>query len=160
MKRLMVMPNNQISERRKSTTRTFLRTFFLVVLLVLAVVDIVYVAKTCSGLKGQVELKKHNEKCFNNLDVEQISALKGRSLFNKRETKDNSVFLREIGPIPKGKFISSFSEVGEASYEYMQEYVAYRNRLAYYTVRVPRRDYFGFIEYDEEERSKIVKEPY
>lgn len=32
--------------------------------------------------------------------------------------------------------------------------------MVYYTVKIPRRDYFGNIEYDEEERTKYVKEPY
>lgn len=94
------------------------------------------------------------------MEKEQISALKTRSLFKNRATKDNSDFLREIGPIPNGKFLSSFSEVGEGKYEYWQNYVAYRDRLVYYTVNIPRRDYFGNIEYDEEKRTKYVKEPY
>lgn len=70
------------------------------------------------------------------MEKEQISALKTRSLFKNRATKDNSDFLREIGPIPNGKFLSSFSEVGEGKYEYWQNYVAYRDRLVYYTVNI------------------------
>lgn len=152
--------NIQSSERKKNGKRAFSGIFIVVVLLVISVIAIVYIAITSVSLKEQMDLKKHNIKFFDNLEKEQISALKTRSLFKNRATKDNSDFLREIGPIPNGKFLSSFSEVGEGKYEYWQNYVAYRDRLVYYTVNIPRRDYFGNIEYDEEKRTKYVKEPY
>ncbi|MBV3440907.1 hypothetical protein KSW89_07400 [Prevotella copri] len=152
--------NIQSSEKKKNGKRAFSGIFIVVVLLVISVIAIVYIAITSVSLKEQMDLKKHNIKFFDNLEKEQISALKTRSLFKNRATKDNSDFLREIGPIPNGKFLSSFSEVGEGKYEYWQNYVAYRDRLVYYTVNIPRRDYFGNIEYDEEKRTKYVKEPY
>lgn len=152
--------NIQSSERKKTGKRAFSGIFIVVVLLVISVSAIVYIAITSASLKEQIDLKKHNIEFFDNLEKEQISALKTRSLFKNKTTKDNSDFLREIGPIPNGKFLSSFSEVGEGKYEYRQNFVAYNDRLVYYTVNIPRRDYFGNIEYDEEERTKYVKEPY
>lgn len=156
----MLKGNIQSSERKKTGKSAFSGISIVVVLLVISVSAIVYIAIPSASLKEQIDLKKHNIEFFDNLEKEQISALKIRSLFKNRVTKDNSDFLREIGPIPNGKFLSSFSEVGEGNYEYRQKYVAYRDRLVYYTVNIPRRDYFGNIEYDEEERTKIVKEPY
>ena len=150
----------RIDEREKTGKRAFSGIFIVVILLVISVIAIVYIAITSASLKEQMDLKKYNIEFFDNLEKEQISALKTRSLFKNRATKDNSDFLREIGPIPNGKFLSSFSEVGDGKYEYRQKYVAYRDILVYYTVKIPRRDYFGNIEYDEEERTKYVKEPY
>lgn len=56
-----------------------------------------YIAIPSASLKEQIDLKKHNIEFFDNLEKEQISALKIRSLFKNRVTKDNSDFLREIG---------------------------------------------------------------
>lgn len=120
--------NIQSSERKKTGKSAFSGISIVVVLLVISVSAIVYIAIPSASLKEQIDLKKHNIEFFDNLEKEQISALKIRSLFKNRVTKDNSDFLREIGPIPNGKFLSSFSEVGEGNYEYRQKYVAYRDR--------------------------------
>ena len=83
--------------------------------------------------------------------------------FDKKETKDNSEQLKEIGPIPEGKFVSSFDGKGEGTYGYWKPYLAMRSRAVYYTKKVPQRyvdDYFGRIEFEELEKVKYVNEPY
>lgn len=116
----------------------------------------------------ELTLKEHNEKFFVNFDKEQFSVLKSSHYFDKKETKDNSEQLKEIGPIPEGKFVSSFDGKGEGKYGYWKPYLAMGSRAVYYTEKVPQRylsgeiirDYYGRIEYEEVEKVKYVNEPY
>ncbi len=152
----------------KKTKPNLLLKSSILILLVIALCPILYVAKTSLTLKKRIELQKHNEESFNNLEKERISVAKNCKFFEKRETKDNSDFLREIGPIPEGKFISSFSGEGEGTYDYRQNYMAYGKRAVSYLAKEPRRyydgslvrDYFGNVEYEEVEKVKYVTEPY
>ena len=94
--------------------------------------------------------------------------LKNSHYFDKKETKDNSEQLKEIGPIPEGKFVSSFNGKGEGIYGYWKPYLAMGSRAVYYTEKVPQRylsgeiirDFWGRIEYEEVEKVKYVNEPY
>ena len=119
-------------------------------------------------LKVELTLKEHNEKFFVNFDKEHFSVLKSSHYFDEKETKDNSEQLKEIGPIPEGKFVSSFDGKGEGKYGYWKPYLAMGSRAVYYTEKVPQRylsgeiirDYYGRIEYEEVEKVKYVNEPY
>ena len=73
--------NIQSPERKKTGKRAFSGIFIVVVLLVISVSAIVYIAIPSASLKEQIDLKKHNIEFFDNLEKEQISALKIRSLF-------------------------------------------------------------------------------
>ena len=94
--------------------------------------------------------------------------LKSSHYFDEKETKDNSEQLKEIGPIPEGKFVSSFDGKGEGKYGYWKPYLAMGSRAVYYTEKGPQRylsgeiirDYYGRIEYEEVEKVKYVNEPY
>ena len=139
--------------------------FFLnyVICLLIAIISIIYVSNVVTTLKAELTLKEHNEKFFVNFDKEQFSVLKSSHYFDKKETKDNSEQLKEIGPIPEGKFVSSFDGKGEGTYGYWKPYLSMRSRAVYYTKKVPQRyfdDYFGRIEFEELEKVKYVNEPY
>lgn len=136
--------------------------------LLIAIISIIYVSNIVPTLKVELTLKEHNEKFFVNFDKEQFSVLKSSHYFDKKETKDNSEQLKEIGPIPEGKFVSSFDGKGEGKYGYWKPYLAMGSRAVYYTEKVPQRylsgeiirDYYGRIEYEEVEKVKYVNEPY
>ena len=139
--------------------------FFLnyVICLLIAIISIIYVSNVVTTLKAELTLKEHNEKFFVNFDKEQFSVLKSSHYFDKKETKDNSEQLKEIGPIPEGKFVSSFDGKGEGTYGYWKPYLAMRSRAVYYTKKVPQRyfdDYFGRIDFEELEKVEYVNEPY
>ena len=139
-----------------------------VICLLIAIISIIYVSNIVPTLKVELTLKEHNEKFFVNFDKEQFSVLKSSHYFDKKETKDNSEQLKEIGPIPEGKFVSSFDGKGERKYGYWKPYLAMGSRAVYYTEKVPQRylsgeiirDYYGRIEYEEVEKVKYVNEPY
>lgn len=138
-------------------------TLACVICLLIAIISIIYVSNIVPTLKVELTLKEHNEKFFVNFDKEQFSVLKSSHYFDKKETKDNSEQLKEIGPIPEGKFVSSFDGKGEGTYGYWKPYLAMRSRAVYYTKKVPQRyvdDYFGRIEFEELEKVKYVNEPY
>lgn len=134
----------------------------------IAIISIIYVSNVVPTLKAELALKEHNEKFFVDFDKEHFSVLKSSQYFNKRETKDNSEQLKEIGPIPEGKFVSSFGGKEEGTYGYWKPYLAMGSRAVYYTEKVPQRyfngeivrDYWGRIEYEEVEKVKYVNEPY
>lgn len=134
----------------------------------IAIISIVYVSNVAPTLKAKLALKEHNEKFFVNYDKEQISVLKSSSYFDKKGTKDNSEQLKEIGPIPTGKFVASFEGKGDGVHGYWKPYLATGSRAVYYTERAPRRyydgeivrDVWGRIEYEEVEKVKYVNEPY
>lgn len=143
-------------------------TLACVICLLIAIISIIYVSNIVPTLKVELTLKEHNEKFFVNFDKEQFSVLKSSHYFDKKETKDNSEQLKEIGPIPEGKFVSSFDGKGERKYGYWKPYLAMGSRAVYYTEKVPQRylsgeiirDYYGRIEYEEVEKVKYVNEPY
>ena len=143
-------------------------TLACVVCLLIAIISIIYVSNVVPTLKSELALKEHNEKFFVNFDKEQFSVLKNSHYFDKKETKDNSEQLKEIGPIPEGKFVSSFNGKGEGIYGYWKPYLAMGSRAVYYTEKVPQRylsgeiirDFWGRIEYEEVEKVKYVNEPY
>ena len=143
-------------------------TLACVICLLIAIISIIYVSNIVPTLKVELTLKEHNEKFFVNFDKEQFSVLKSSHYFDKKETKDNSEQLKEIGPIPEGKFVSSFDGKGEGKYGYWKPYLAMGSRAVYYTEKVPQRylsgeiirDYYGRIEYEEVEKVKYVNEPY
>ena len=143
-------------------------TLACVICLLIAIISIIYVSNIVPTLKVELILKEHNEKFFVNFDKEQFSVLKSSHYFDKKETKDNSEQLKEIGPIPEGKFVSSFNGKGEGIYGYWKPYLAMGSRAVYYTEKVPQRylsgeiirDYYGRIEYEEVEKVKYVNEPY
>lgn len=143
-------------------------TLACVICLLIAIISIIYVSNIVPILKVELTLKEHNEKFFVNFDKEQFSVLKSSHYFDKKETKDNSEQLKEIGPIPEGKFVSSFDGKGEGKYGYWKPYLAMGSRAVYYTEKVPQRylsgeiirDYYGRIEYEEVEKVKYVNEPY
>lgn len=70
----------------------------------------------CPDIEVGVGTKEHNEKFFVNFDKEQFSVLKNSHYFDKKETKDNSEQLKEIGPIPEE---SLFLLLMEKEREYM-----------------------------------------
>ena len=143
-------------------------TLACVICLLIAIISIIYVSNIVPTLKVELTLKEHNEKFFVNFDKEQFSVLKSSHYFDKKETKDNSRQLKEIGPIPEGKFVSSFNGKGEGIYGYWKPYLAMGSRAVYYTEKVPQRylsgeiirDFWGRIEYEEVEKVKYVNEPY
>lgn len=143
-------------------------TLACVICLLIAIISIIYVSNIVPTLKVELTLKEHNEKFFVNFDKEQFSVLKSSHYFDKKETKNNSEQLKEIGPIPEGKFVSSFDGKGEGKYGYWKPYLAMGSRAVYYTEKVPQRylsgeiirDYYGRIEYEEVEKVKYVNEPY
>lgn len=143
-------------------------TLACVICLLIAIISIIYVSNIVPTLKVELTLKEHNEKFFVNYDKEQFSVLKSSHYFDKKETKDNSEQLKEFGPIPEGKFVSSFDGKGEGKYGYWKPYLAMGSRAVYYTEKVPQRylsgeiirDYYGRIEYEEVEKVKYVNEPY
>ena len=143
-------------------------TLACVICLLIAIISIIYVSNIVPTLKVELTLKEHNEKFFVNFDKEQFSVLKSSHYFDKKETKDNSEQLKEIGPIPEGKFVSSFNGKGEGIYGYWKPYLAMGSRAVYYTEKVPQRylsgeiirDFWGRIEYEEVEKVKYVNEPY
>ena len=143
-------------------------TLACVICLLIAIISIIYVSNIVPTLKVELTLKEHNEKFFVNFDKEHFSVLKSSHYFDKKETKDNSEQLKEIGPIPEGKFVSSFDGKGEGKYGYWKPYLAMGSRAVYYTEKVPQRylsgeiirDYYGRIEYEEVEKVKYVNEPY
>lgn len=143
-------------------------TLACVICLLIAIISIIYVSNIVPTLKVELTLKEHNEKFFVNFDKEQFSVLKSSHYFDKKKTKDNSEQLKEIGPIPEGKFVSSFDGKGEGKYGYWKPYLAMGSRAVYYTEKVPQRylsgeiirDYYGRIEYEEVEKVKYVNEPY
>ena len=138
-------------------------TLACVICLLIAIISIIYVSNVVPTLKSELALKEHNEKFFVNFDKEQFSVLKSSHYFDKKETKDNSEQLKEIGPIPEGKFVSSFDGKGEGTYGYWKPYLSMRSRAVYYTKKVPQRyfdDYFGRIEFEELEKVEYVNEPY
>lgn len=143
-------------------------TLACVICLLIAIISIIYVSNIVPTLKVELTLKEHNEKFFVNFDKEQFSVLKSSHYFDKKETKDNSEQLKEIGPIPEGKFVSSFDGKGEGKYGYWKPYLAMGSRAVYCTEKVPQRylsgeiirDYYGRIEYEEVEKVKYVNEPY
>ena len=148
--------------------QSILHNVCIVVLLVISTIFILYVAKIAPTLKRQIALQKHNKEYFDNLKEEKLSVLKSCKLFEKRETKDNTVLLREIGPIPNGKFISSFAGEGEGTYSYREKYRAYGKRAIHYMAKEPRRyfdgsfmrDYWGHVIYEDVEKVKWVTGPY
>lgn len=143
-------------------------TLACVICLLIAIISIIYISNILPTLKVELTLKEHNEKFFVNFDKEHFSVLKSSHYFDKKETKDNSEQLKEIGPIPEGKFVSSFDGKGEGKYGYWKPYLAMGSRAFYYTEKVPQRylsgeiirDYYGRIEYEEVEKVKYVNEPY
>lgn len=143
-------------------------TLACVICLLIAIISIIYVSNIVPTLKVELTLKEHNEKFFVNFDKEQFSVLKSSHYFDKKETKDNSEQLKEIGPIPEGKFVSSFNGKGEGIYGYWKPYLAIGSKAVYYTEKVPQRylsgeiirDFWGRIEYEEVEKVKYVNEPY
>ena len=143
-------------------------TLACVICLLIAIISIIYISNILPTLKVELTLKEHNEKFFVNFDKEHFSVLKSSHYFDKKETKDNSEQLKEIGPIPEGKFVSSFDGKGEGKYGYWKPYLAMGSRAVYYTEKVPQRylsgeiirDYYGRIEYEEVEKVKYVNEPY
>lgn len=143
-------------------------TLACVICLLIAIISIIYISNILPTLKVELTLKEHNEKFFVNFDKEHFSVLKSSHYFDEKETKDNSEQLKEIGPIPKGKFVSSFDGKGEGKYGYWKPYLAMGSRAVYYTEKVPQRylsgeiirDYYGRIEYEEVEKVKYVNEPY
>lgn len=143
-------------------------TLTCVICLLIAIISIIYVSNIVPTLKVELILKEHNEKFFVNFNKEHFSVLKSSHYFDKKETKDNSEQLKEIGPIPEGKFVSSFDGKGEGKYGYRKPYLAMGSRAVYYTEKVPQRylsgeiirDYYGRIEYEEVEKVKYVNEPY
>ena len=143
-------------------------TLACVICLLIAIISIIYVSNIVPTLKVELTLKEQNEKFFVNYDKEQFSVLKSSHYFDKKETKDNSEQLKEFGPIPEGKFVSSFDGKGEGKYGYWKPYLAMGSRAVYYTEKVPQRylsgeiirDYYGRIEYEEVEKVKYVNEPY
>lgn len=140
----------------------------MICMMLITIISVVYVSNLAPTLKTKLALKEHNEKYFSNFSKEQISVLKSSHYFDKRKIKDNSELLKEIGPIPNGRFISSFEGEGEGTYEYWKPYLAMGSRAVYYTEKVPRRyfngeivrDFWGQIEYEEVEKVKYVNEPY
>lgn len=143
-------------------------TLACVICLLIAIISIIFISNILPTLKVELTLKEHNEKFFVNFDKEHFSVLKSSHYFDKKETKDNSEQLKEIGPIPEGKFVSSFDGKGEGKYGYWKPYLAMGSRAVYYTEKVPQRylsgeiirDYYGRIEYEEVEKVKYVNEPY
>ncbi len=143
-------------------------TLACVICLLIAIISIIYISNILPTLKVELTLKEHNEKFFVNFDKEHFSVLKSSHYFDEKETKDNSEQLKEIGPIPEGKFVSSFDGKGEGKYGYWKPYLAMGSRAVYYTEKVPQRylsgeiirDYYGRIEYEEVEKVKYVNEPY
>ena len=143
-------------------------TLACVICLLIAIISIIYISNILPTLKVELTLKEHNEKFFVNFDKEHFSVLKSSHYFDKKETKDNSEQLKEIGPIPEGKFVSSFDGKGEGKYGYWKPYLAMGSRAVYYTEKVPQRylsgeiirDFWGRIEYEEVEKVKYVNEPY
>ena len=135
-------------------------TLACVICLLIAIISIIYVSNVVPTLKSELALKEHNEKFFVNFDKEQFSVLKNSHYFDKKETKDNFEQLKEIGPIPEGKFVSSFNGKGEGIYGYWKPYLAMGSRAVYYTEKVPQRylsgeiirDFWGRIEYEEVEK--------
>lgn len=108
-------------------------TLACVICLLIAIISIIYVSNVVTTLKAELTLKEHNEKFFVNFDKEQFSVLKSSHYFDKKETKDNSEELKEIGPIPTGKFVSSFEGTGDGTHEYWKPYLAMGSRAVYYT---------------------------
>lgn len=106
-------------------------TLACVICLLIAIISIIYVSNVVPTLKSELALKEHNEKFFVNFDKEQFSVLKNSHYFDKKETKDNSEQLKEIGPIPEGKFVSSFNGKGEGIYGYWKPYLAMGSRAVY-----------------------------
>lgn len=96
--------------------------FTIIVLSACAIM--VRLAKMSSNLKAQLCLKEHNKEFFYNLEEEKMSVLKTDS-FPNRSIKDNADVLAEIGPIPEGKFISSFSDTVSSSYTTQEPYGEY-----------------------------------
>lgn len=143
-------------------------TLACVICLLIAIISIIYISNILPTLKVELTLKEHNEKFFVNFDKEHFSVLKSSHYFDEKETKDNSEQLKEIGPIPEGKLVSSFDGKGEGKYGYWKPYLAMGSRAVYYTEKVPQRylsgeiirDYYGRIEYEEVEKVKYVNEPY
>ena len=143
-------------------------TLACVICLLIAIISIIYVSNIVPTLKVELTLKEHNEKFFVNFDKEQYSVLKSSHYIDKKENQDNSRQLKEIGPIPEGKFVSSFNGKGEGIYGYWKPYLAMGSRAVYYTEKVPQRylsgeiirDFWGRIEYEEVEKVKYVNEPY
>lgn len=91
-------------------------TLACVICLLIAIISIIYVSNVVLTLKSELALKEHNEKFFVNFDKEQFSVLKNSHYFDKKETKDNSEQLKEIGPIPEE---SLFLLLMEKEREYM-----------------------------------------
>lgn len=152
----------------KGSKQSFIGNVCIAVFLLISAGFILYIANVSPTFKSQIELQKHNKKYFDNLDEEKLSIVKSRKLFEKRETTDNSMLLREIGPIPDGKFVSSFKGEGEGTHIYHEKYRAYGKRAIYYVDKEPRRnydgslvrDYFGDVMYEEVEKVRYVTEPY
>lgn len=103
-------------------------TLACVICLLIAIISIIYVSNVVPTLKSELALKEHNEKFFVNFDKEQFSVLKNSHYFDKKETKDNSEQLKEIGPIPEGKFVSSFDGKGDGTHEYWKPCLAMGSR--------------------------------
>ena len=113
--------------------------------ILIAIASILYVANSASVLKSKFAQKEQNEKYFNNFEDEQISVLKSSHYFDNKETKSNLEELREVGPIPDGKFISSFVGKGAGTYTYKDYERKDEKRLVYYEEEIPKRDSWGDI---------------
>lgn len=113
--------------------------------ILIAIASILYVANSASVLKSKFAQKEQNEKYFNNFEDEQISVLKTSHYFDNKETKSNLEELREVGPIPNGKFISSFVGKGTGTYTYKDYERKDEKRLVYYEEEIPKRDSWGDI---------------
>lgn len=156
------------NKRMKRSKQSVVGNICIVVFLLISVGFMLYIAKVSPTLKSEIELRKHNKTNYDYLDEEKLSVVKNCKLFEKRETKDNSVFLREIGPIPNGKFVSSFVGEGEGTFSYREKHMAYGKRAIHYVSKEPRRyydgslirDYWGDIKYKEVEKVKYVTGPY
>ena len=152
----------------KRSKQAIIGNVCITIFLLISVGFILYIVKVLPTLKSEIELRKHNKTNFDYLDEEKLSVVKDCKLFEKRETKDNSALLREIGPIPDGKFVSSFLGEGEDTFCYREKHMAYGRRAIHYVSKEPERyfdgslvrDYWGDVKYEEVEKVKFVTGPY
>lgn len=139
-----------------------------VILLPTAIISIIYASKIIPNLRVRLPLKAHNEKFFVNFENEKISVLKSSHYFDNRRIKENSKYLKEIGPIPTGKLISYFDGKEDCIHGYWKPYLAMGKRAVYYAEKKPVRynngelvrDIWGQIEYEMIPKVKYIDTPY
>lgn len=86
----------------------------------------------------------HNEKYFENLKAECISVLKSHNNIGAKQDQDIQD-RKEIGPLPEGKFISSYHQEGTGVYE-SPYYYKYESTDPYTAIE-SYYDYYGNLRY-------------